>query len=130
MGLSKEDPLYDKKKKFLDSSGRGAESVRFPLQAARYPSELVDFLRLLLVESEDLGMTALDRMDYNEPISPSLERRVLQGLVSICESYLEKYPTTATEDDLLIKDKNNFSLLSRQQVRSFFIYSPCVFFFR
>ena len=129
VGLSKEDPLYDKKKKFLDSSGRGAESVRFPLQAARYPSELVDFLRLLLVESEDLGMTALDRMDYNEPISPSLERRVLQGLVSICESYLEKYPTTATEDDLLIKDKNNFSLLSRQQVRSFCIYSPCVFFF-
>jgi histone-lysine N-methyltransferase SETD3 len=117
VGLSKEDPMYEKKRKFLDSSGRGAESVRFPLQASRYPSELVDFLRLLLVEAEDLGMTTLERMDFNEPISPSLERRVLQGLVGICESYLEKYPTTVGEDDLLIKDKNNFSLLSRQQVR-------------
>ena len=120
VGLSKEDPLYDKKKRFLDSSGRGAESVRFPLQGTRYPSELIDFLRLLLVESEDLGMTPLDKMDFNEPISPSLERRVLQGLVAICESYLEKYPTTIVEDDKLINDKNNFGLLSRQGV-SFFL---------
>ena len=37
-------------------TSRGASSVRFPLQQNRYPSELVDFLRLLLVEPEDLGM--------------------------------------------------------------------------
>ena len=56
VGLSKEDPLYNQKKLYLDKSGRGVASVRFPLQAQRYPSELVDFLRLLLVEPEDLGM--------------------------------------------------------------------------
>ena len=55
MGLSKEDPLFNRKKEYLDKSGRGVSNVRFPLQANRYPSELVDFLRLLLVEPEDLG---------------------------------------------------------------------------
>eukprot|EP01036_Dinobryon_divergens_P035263 gene35263-45663_t len=53
--FNSEDPLYLKKKNYLDKSGRGAASVRFPLQMGRYPSELVDFLRLLLVEPEDLG---------------------------------------------------------------------------
>lgn len=56
VGLSREDPLYSQKLKYLEKSGRGATSVRFPLQRNRYPSELVDFLRLLLVEPEDLGM--------------------------------------------------------------------------
>jgi hypothetical protein len=48
--------MYGQKKAYLDKAGRGASSVRFPLQLNRYPSELVDFLRLLLVEPEDLGM--------------------------------------------------------------------------
>lgn len=56
VGLSKDDPLFLSKKAYLDKSGRGVSSVRFPLQRDRYPSELVDFLRLLLVEPEDLGM--------------------------------------------------------------------------
>ncbi len=59
MGLSKNDPLFISKKAYLDKSGRGVASVRFPLQRSRYPSELVDFLRLLLVEPEDLGMQVL-----------------------------------------------------------------------
>ena len=59
VGLSKDDPLFQQKKIYLDKSGRGIQSVRFPLQQDRYPSELVDFLRLLLVEPEDLGMQVL-----------------------------------------------------------------------
>lgn len=59
VGLSKDDPMYDRKRAFLDKSGRGVTSVRFPLQRNRYPSELVDFLRLLLVEPEDLGLQVL-----------------------------------------------------------------------
>lgn len=100
---------------YLNRSGRGAVSVRFPIQLDRYPSELIDFLRLLLVESEDLGMQSIERTDFNEPISPSLERRVLTTLVGICESYLEQYPTTLEEDDALIMDRSMFSLLTRQQ---------------
>lgn len=56
VGLSISDPLYKQKRAYLENSGRGEVSVRFPLQDARYPSELVDFLRLLLVEPDDLGM--------------------------------------------------------------------------
>jgi hypothetical protein len=56
VGVSKADPLYSQKTVLIEKQGRGATSVRFPLQDNRYPSELVDFLRLLLVESEDLGM--------------------------------------------------------------------------
>mmetsp|Transcript_31083 Transcript_31083/g.68533 ORF Transcript_31083/g.68533 Transcript_31083/m.68533 type:complete len:569 (-) Transcript_31083:213-1919(-) len=115
VGLSVEDPLYNQKKAYLDKSGRGATSVRFPLQRNRYPSELVDFLRLLLVEPEDLGMQPLDATDFNEPLSPSLERRVLTTMTSICESYLEQYPNTADEDDKLMMDKKLFSALSRHQ---------------
>jgi histone-lysine N-methyltransferase SETD3 len=115
VGLSKEDPMYSKKKVYLDKSGRGVSNVRFPLQASRYPSELVDFLRLLLVESDDLGMQTLDRVDFNEPLSPSLERRVLTTIISICESYLERYPTTEEEDNTLIADRAMFATLSRQQ---------------
>lgn len=36
-------------------------------------------------------------------------------MISICESYLEQYPTTADEDDKLIYDKSLFGTLSRQQ---------------
>ena len=107
--------MFNQKKAFLDGSGRGASSVRFPLQQNRYPSELVDFLRLLLVEPEDLGMQQLDRVDFNEPISPSLERRVLTTMVSICESYLEQYPTKVEEDEALMRDRQLFGALSRQQ---------------
>ena len=115
VGISKEDPLYVQKRRFLDRSGRGASSVRFPLQGNRYPSELVDFLRLLLVESEDLGLQPLEQVDFNEPLSPSLERRVLTTMVSICESYLEQYPQTVEEDEKLMGDKGLFKALTRQQ---------------
>ena len=65
MGLSKNDPLFLSKKAYLDKSGRGIASVRFPLQRSRYPSELVDFLRLLLVEPEDLGMQVRSTASMN-----------------------------------------------------------------
>jgi histone-lysine N-methyltransferase SETD3 len=115
VGLSKDDPLYNQKKSYLDRQGRGEASVRFPLQQDRYPSELVDFLRLLLVEPEDLGLQTIANVDFNEPISPSLERRVLSTMISICETYIEQYPSTVEEDEILIKDRKMFDLLSRQQ---------------
>ena len=114
VGLSKDDPMYSQKKIFLDKSGRGGLSVRFPLQFNRYPSELIDFLRLLLVEPEDLGMQSIDKVDFNEPISPSLERRVLTTMIGICESYLDQYPNDVTDDEKLMNDRKMFNTLSRQ----------------
>ena len=53
---------------------RGASSVRFPLQQNRYPSELVDFLRLLLVEPEDLGMQVQGQLcSYSTPPWPGIK---------------------------------------------------------
>lgn len=54
-------------------------------------------------------------MDFNEPISPSLERRVLTTMVGICESYIAQYPTTMEQDEQLIREKKMFAALSRQQ---------------
>lgn len=117
VGLSQEDPLFSMKKRVLENQGRlGATSVRFPLQRNRYPSELVDFLRLLLVEKDDLGMQPIETTNFNEPITPSLERRVLTTMMEICRSYIAQYPTTLAEDEALMADKNTFSsLLTRQQ---------------
>jgi hypothetical protein len=56
VGLSEQDPLYAAKKAYLDKVGRGALSVRFPLQLGRYPSALVDFLRLLLAGAGGHGL--------------------------------------------------------------------------
>ena len=44
----------------------------------------------------------LETVDFNEPISPSLERRVLTTMISICESYLEQYPTRVEDDEALM----------------------------
>ena len=115
VGLSKEDPLYAAKRAYLAKSGRNALSVRFPLQQSRYPSELVDFLRLLLVEAKDIGTQPIERIDFNEPISPSLERRVLMTIINICESYLERYPTTLSDDENFIMNRSVVSTLTRQQ---------------
>lgn len=115
MGLSPQDPLYSAKKAFLEKAGRGALSVRFPLQLGRYPTALVDFLRLLLAGAEDLGMQALADTDFNSPLTPSLERRVLDALVDICAAYLRRYPTTLAQDEALLADKKLFAALSRQQ---------------
>ena len=57
----------------------------------------------------------LDRIDFNEPISPSLERRVLTTIIDICESYLEQYPTSLDEDEKFMLDRGMFAALSRQQ---------------
>lgn len=115
VGLSKEDPLYVAKRAYLAKSGRDAISVRFPLQQSRYPSELVDFLRLLLVEPEDIGTQPVERIDFNEPISPSLERKVLRTIINVCESYLQQYPTTLSDDENFMMDRSVFSTLTRQQ---------------
>jgi len=57
----------------------------------------------------------VDSVDFNEPLSPSLERRVLTTLLDICENYLSNYPTTIEEDEVLVRDKALFAALGRQR---------------
>jgi len=44
VGLSVEDPLYNQKRVYLDKSGRGATSVRFPLQRNRYNRVMINMI--------------------------------------------------------------------------------------
>ena len=57
----------------------------------------------------------IENVDFNEPISPSLERRVLEAMISICNEYQARYPTTVDQDEILMADRKMFSVLSRQQ---------------
>jgi Rubisco LSMT substrate-binding len=57
------------------------------------------FFCLPILTCLSVDLQTLDRIDFNEPISPSLERRVLTTIISICESYLEQYPTSLDEDE-------------------------------
>lgn len=50
----------------------------------------------------------LETVDFNEPISPSLERRVLTTMISICESYLEQYPTRVEDDEALMMNRQQY----------------------
>jgi hypothetical protein len=54
-------------------------------------------------------------VDFNEPLSLALERRVLSAILTICESYIERYPSTIEEDEALMGDRIAFALLTRQQ---------------
>ena len=57
----------------------------------------------------------LPSVDFNEPLSLSLERRVLEAIISICESYTAQYPTSLEEDETLMGDRGLFGALTRQQ---------------
>ena len=54
-------------------------------------------------------------MNFNEPLSLSLERRVLTTIIAICEQYIDQYPTTLIEDEKLMGDRKLFAALTRQQ---------------
>ena len=56
----------------------------------------------------------MESVDFNEPISPSLERRVLVALSDVCEGYLAAYPTNVAQDEALMRDRGMFAALSRQ----------------
>ena len=58
-----------------------------------------------LPSSPSLPTQPLETVDFNEPISPSLERRVLTTMISICESYLEQYPTRVEDDEALMMNR-------------------------
>ena len=47
------DPLAEEKLKFLDGSGR-SKTVDFPCYADRYPIEMLQYLRLMMMTDEDV----------------------------------------------------------------------------
>lgn len=109
-----EDPLLEEKIAFLDNVGR-ENTVDFPCYADRYPIEMLEYLRLMVMTPEDTDGKSLSEFDYSRPISTANEASVLSSVIEAVRQQLDKYPQTEEEDADIIKDKSLFRLLSYNQ---------------
>lgn len=108
------DPLADEKLEFLKNAGR-SNTVDFPCYADRYPVEMLEYLRLIMMTPEDTMGRPLKDFDYTKTVSAANEAAVLYSVVDAISRQLERYPTTEEEDAAVIKDKAMFRLLSYNQ---------------
>jgi histone-lysine N-methyltransferase SETD3 len=108
------DPLADEKIAFLEGVGRD-NTVDFPCYADRYPVEMLEYLRLMMMTPEDTRGKPLAEFDYSKPISTANEATVLKSVIDAVKRQLGKYPQTEEEDAALIKDKAMFRLLNYNQ---------------
>jgi histone-lysine N-methyltransferase SETD3 len=112
--VSAADPLLEEKIKFLKRVGR-SNTVDFPCYADRYPTEMLEYLRLMMMTPEDTMGKPLQDFDYTRTISAANEAAVLYSIVDAIKGQLNKYPSTEEEDAEIIKDKALFRLLSYNQ---------------
>lgn len=108
------DPLADEKVAFLELVGRES-IVDFPCYADRYPTEMLEFLRLMQMTPDDTRGKPLKDFDYSRTVSAANEAAVLNSVIDAVRRQLSKYPNTEEEDAALIKDKGMFRLLSYNQ---------------
>lgn len=109
-----EDPLAEQKVEFLKNVGRD-QTVDFPCYADRYPVELLEFLRLMMLTPEDTRGKPIEEFDFSRTVSPANEAAVLQSVVMAVKSQLTLYPQTEEQDAAIIKDKNMFRLFTYNQ---------------
>jgi histone-lysine N-methyltransferase SETD3 len=118
------DPLAEAKKRWLEYRKIPYDEA-FPLYRDRFVSEMMQFLRLLVIQPEDLGLPAnapdlvldkaLNSINFKRADAEVSERRALLILRGICEELLSKYGTTLDEDERLIGDRTMFDLLPKKQ---------------
>lgn len=113
-GDVEEDPLADEKVAFLRDAGRD-QTVDFPCYADRYPIEMLEYLRLMMMTPEDSRGRPLEEFDYSRTISPANEAAVLQSVVAAVRYQLGLFPQTEEADAAIIKDKGMFRLFSYNQ---------------
>lgn len=109
-----EDPLAQQKIDFLAAVGRD-ETVDFPCYADRYPVEMLEYLRLMMMTEEDTRGKDLADFDFTRTISPANEAAVLQSVVEAVNYQLDLYPQSEEDDANIIKDKGLFRLLTYNQ---------------
>mmetsp|Transcript_20795 Transcript_20795/g.34279 ORF Transcript_20795/g.34279 Transcript_20795/m.34279 type:complete len:581 (+) Transcript_20795:79-1821(+) len=108
------DPLAQQKIDFLAAVGRD-QTVDFPCYADRYPVEMLEYLRLMMMTEEDTRGKDLADFDFTRTISPANEAAVLQSVVEAVNYQLDLYPQTEEDDANIIKDKGLFRLLTYNQ---------------
>ncbi len=109
-----EDPLAQEKLDFL-TSVRREQTVDFPCYADRYPVEMLEYLRLMMLTPEDTRGRPISDFDFSRTISAANESSVLQSVVAAVKYQLNLYPETEEDDAAIIKDKGMFRLLSYNQ---------------
>lgn len=109
VSLSEDDPLYDRKKDYLEQSGVEEETM-FPLYRDRYPMELIEFLRFCVANEKDF-----ENADFGDFINESNETLVANAIIDACRAALDRYPQTRADDDKLIGDYNMFKMFSQKQ---------------
>jgi histone-lysine N-methyltransferase SETD3 len=112
--LLETDPLADEKRTFLQKVGRGY-TVDFPCYADRYPTEMLEYLRLIMMTPEDTRGKSLTDFNYSRTVSAANEASVLYSIISAIQTQLSRYPNTEEQDAEIIKDKALFRLLSYNQ---------------
>lgn len=108
------DPLAEEKMDFLRNVKRDT-TVDFPCYADRYPTEMLEYLRLMMMTPEDTRSRPLKDFDYTRTISAANEASVLYSVVEAIKRQLGLYPTTEEQDAAIIKDRGMFRLLSYNQ---------------
>lgn len=109
-----EDPLAQEKVDFLYNVGRD-QTVDFPCYADRYPVEMLEYLRLMMMTPEDTRGKPLEEFDFSRTISPANEAAVLKSVVAAVRYQLGLFPQSEEDDAQIIKDKGMFRLLSYNQ---------------
>lgn len=118
------DPLAEAKKRWLEQHKIPYER-HFPLFRDRFVNEMMQYLRLLVVKPEDLGLPenapadlldkALNSINFRQADAEVSERRAMLILRGICDELTEKYSTTLDEDEKLLRDRTMFELLPKKQ---------------
>ncbi|CAE6920791.1 LSMT-L [Symbiodinium natans] len=122
--LMETSPYADVKKKLLDELEVPPEGV-FPLYRDRFTGEMMMYLRLAIVQPADLDLDEdatekqvyrkLKQLDIKKATGEVSERGALICLRGIIQELQDAYPTTLQEDEALIRDRQMFELLPRNQ---------------
>jgi hypothetical protein len=113
-GLRNDDPLAEEKIALIKRSGRD-QTVDFPCYADRYPTEMLEYLRLMQMTLEDTRGNPLESFDYSRTISAANEAAVLLSIIDAINIQLDKYPCSEEQDAVLIKDKAMFRMFNFNQ---------------
>ncbi|CAJ1328780.1 unnamed protein product [Effrenium voratum] len=122
--LLEDSPFAEVKKRILEELEVPPEGV-FPLYRDRFTGEMMMFLRLAVVQPEDVDLDedadevkvykALKQLDIKTATGEVSERRALICLRGVVQDLQDAYPTTLQEDEALIRDRQMFELLPRNQ---------------
>ena len=108
------NPLAEEKTAFLDAIGR-SNTAGLLCYADRYPIELLEYLRLMMMTPSDTRSLPLTAFDYSRTTSAANEAAVFYLIVSAVGRQLDRYPNTEEQDADIIRDRTLFSFLSYNQ---------------